>query len=52
MDAADCIGIGYILPEHFMNHVFMALDTVALKNLTVLSFDHDGLWKILQSEAL
>lgn len=52
MDAADCTGIGYILPEHFMNCVFMALDTVALKNLTVLSLDHDGLLEILQREAL
>ncbi len=51
MYAADCTGIGYILPEHFMNRVAMTLNTVALKNLTVLSLDHDGLLKILQGEA-
>ena len=52
MDAAHCIRIGVIPSEKLMHHVVVALDAIMLKNPLVLPFDHDGLVKILQGEAL
>ena len=51
MNATDRIRIAHISFEHFMCHVRMAVDTVMLQNLFILSLDHDRLMKILQGKA-
>ena len=50
MDAAHCTRVVYISFKHFIDHIFMALHAIALKDPRILFLDQDRFLKLLRRE--